>query len=92
MKTLLKKLREKGITRSNLSADHKRNMKVLVIASILNISFAVEKVLLTFDIDLGNAAWAMIYGSLALCTTYIAFHDYVFDIIEDTDSTKSTVV
>lgn len=75
-----------------LSADHKRNMKVLVIASILNISFAVEKVLLTFDIDLGNAVWAMIYGSLALATTYVALHDYVLDVIEDNDSTPSSAV
>ena len=68
--------------RAKMSGDHLRNFQVLLLASILNISFAAEKVLLGFGIDLGNWAWAGIYGGLALVTTWMAFHDYLYDVIE----------
>ena len=68
--------------RAKMSSDHQRNFQVLLLASILNISFALEKVLLGFGIDLGNWAWAGIYGGLAVLTTWMAFHDYLYDVIE----------
>jgi len=37
-----------------LSKDHQRNLKVLIIASLLNFSFAIEKILLSFDINMGD--------------------------------------
>lgn len=68
--------------RIKLSGDAQRNFQVLMLASILNLSFAAEKVLLGFGIDLGNWAWAAIYGGLALVTTWLATHDYVHDVVE----------
>lgn len=64
-----------------LSSDHKRNLRVLVVASILNLSFAVEKFLLIFGIDLGNIVWFLVYGLLAMYTTILAVHDYYHDVI-----------
>ena len=68
-----------------LSKDHQRNLKVLIVASLLNFSFAVEKILLSFNINMGDPFWACIYGLLALYTTYVAAVDYVFDVIEDSE-------
>lgn len=65
-----------------LTDDHKRNLRVLVFASILNLSFALEKLLLCFDIYWGNFAWFCIYGGLALWTSWLATKDYVFDVVE----------
>lgn len=69
-----------------LSKDNVRNFRVLIIASILNLSFAVEKLLLIFGIDLGNAAWFIIYGGLATYTTILAVHDYIHDVLEENES------
>ena len=69
--------------RIQLSGDHARNLQVLLLASVLNLSFAAEKVLLGFGIDLGNWAWAAIYGGLALVTTIMATHDYIWDVVEN---------
>lgn len=51
-------------------------------ASILNMSFAVEKILLGLGIDLGNWIWAGVYGGLAVYTTWLATKDYVMDVVE----------
>jgi hypothetical protein len=69
----------------SLSSDHRRNLKVLIIASLLNISFAIEKILLSNDINLGDPFWAFVYGSLAVYTTYVATIDYIFDVVEDSE-------
>lgn len=74
------------LRKAKLSKDNVRNFRVLIIASILNLSFAVEKLLLIFGIDLGNLAWFLIYGGLATYTTILAVHDYVQDVLEENES------
>lgn len=46
MSSLFSRLRK-----AKLSKDNVRNFRVLIIASILNLSFAIEKLLLIFGID-----------------------------------------
>jgi hypothetical protein len=78
--------------RTQLSGDHARNLQVLLLASVLNLSFAAEKVLLGFGIDLGNWAWAAIYGGLALVTTVMATHDYIWDVVENRNTDVERVL
>lgn len=68
-----------------LSIDHKRNLRVLVVASLLNFSFAIEKFFLSICCPLPDWVWMVTYGGLGIFLTLIAFHDYVYDLFEDND-------
>lgn len=81
------------LKREKLNSDAKRNFKVLLVACILNISFAIEKLLNCIGMPLSDLTWFFIYGTMGIYLAYIAFHDYFHDVRDDhLDSTQNIVV
>jgi hypothetical protein len=63
----------------HLSADTRRNFRILIAASSLNLSFALEKFTLVLGWALPDLFWMIAYGGLALTLAWIAFRDLAKD-------------
>lgn len=69
-----------------LTKDHKRNFVVLMVACILNFSFAAEKFFLAIGNPISDLTWMIVYGGLGSYLAFLAFSDYVQDLREDKDN------
>ncbi len=89
MVSLVKKVL-KVLKRKKVDADDKRNFLVLIVACILNFSFAFEKLFIVIGHQQPDWLWLIVYGWLGLILAWVAVHDYCHDIIEEkqTDATK----
>lgn len=71
--------------------DYKRNFIILVIASLLNLSFALEKLLIILKFPLPDISWFFIYFLFSLILAIVAFYDYYHDIKEDKITTPNII-
>lgn len=78
LKKLYKIYKQWWITKSDI-----RDFRIVMIASILNISFAIEKLFIVIWNPLKDIVWLFIYGALGLYLMYIAIVDYIHDEIEE---------
>jgi len=75
-----------------LTNDHKRNLHVLLVACVLNFSFAFEKLFIIMKNPLSDTVWFCIYGWIGLYLAIIAIYDYIQDIREDNNSNSNIIV
>lgn len=71
------------IRKRELTKDHQRDFRVLIIATILNFSFALEKFFIVIKHPISDTTWMFVYGILGLIVGYLAIHDYIYDLHED---------
>ncbi len=71
--------------------DYKRNFFVLVIACILNFTFALEKFFIVINCPLPDLTWMVVYGGFSIILAVIAFYDYYHDVKEDHISTPNII-
>lgn len=71
--------------------DNRRNFLVLVIASILNFSFALEKFFLSIGFPLPDPVWMIAYGGFGIILSVIAFYDYYHDVKEDKNTMPNII-
>lgn len=85
MKVALAKFVEMS-RRGHLTKDHKRNLRLLVVACVLNFSFAFEKFCNITGHPQSDAVWFAVYGGLGVYLAYLCVHDYFMDLYEDQDN------
>lgn len=66
-----------------LTMDHRRDFRVLVIACILNFSFAFEKLFIVIGHPMSDKIWLAVYGLFGVFLAYVAAVDFLFDLHED---------
>ena len=76
----------------NLTADQKRNLHVLIVACILNFSFALEKLFIVIGHQLPDAVWLVVYGGFWVYLAWIAIHDYIHDIKEGSGENNNVLI
>lgn len=59
--------------------EHRRGLYTLYVATIFDLTFALEKLLLHFGVVFKPIVWAIAYASLATLTLAIALWDYSYD-------------
>lgn len=72
-------------------SDYKRNFIVLVIASLLNFSFAMEKLFIINGFPLSGSVWFFVYFMFSFVLAIIAFYDYYHDIKENKITTPNII-
>lgn len=82
MKKLALKKAWNYFLRHKFSQDDLRNLRLGGIVSIYGISFALEKGLNTFGMPQSDLCWFLVYGVLALLSTYWWFEDAILDLWE----------
>ena len=75
-----------------LTPDQKRNLHVLIVACVLNFSFAIEKLCNITGHQQSDFVWFCVYGWFWLYLVAIAVYDYIHDVKEGSSSNKNALI
>lgn len=75
-----------------LTQDQKRNLHVLIVACVLNFSFAAEKLFIITGHQQSDFTWFCVYGWLGLYLAYVAVHDYIHDVREGSATNNNVLI
>lgn len=70
----------------------KRDFIILLVASLLNLSFAAEKLFIICGNQQPDWVWFCVYGGIGVFLTYIAVVDFIHDEIEEEKHEGSRII
>ena len=89
------KLPERGVVERAIRAllpDDARNFLVLLIGSVLNFSFAGEKLCNVLGYQQTDLFWFFVYGGLGLVLTLVAVYDWRHDMREGKKTSVERII
>ena len=80
------------IREGHFHGNARRNFQILLTASFLNLSFALEKLMIVIGYPLPDFVWMILYATLALYLSLIAFSDLAKDMESNEENSRQNII
>lgn len=78
--------------RITITKSDRRDFFILIVASLLNFSFAAEKAFIVLWHQQPDTVWLAMYWGMWILLTYLAVADFIHDEIEEEEHSNTNIL